>query len=282
MSESRAIDQANNFTLAALNQHAKTLPKAELTHDVKGEITKPIRHVPNSLTILHPIMRSRLEEGLVTAHDGTELANVEQHQVLHSLQRIFRERLAQDTPLASVNHLIDDIVGIVHSLDRRERVVEFALLHLLAVSIDVVQTVNGVDRNKVRSNTDVGAIFPMLLVQPEMSVALEAVVQLHPGSYRREERSWDLTEGVEEDIVRDIAKGLQPIHVSISFSSTKILHRNREIPTEAAAKASNPTPMPASESRSSRSWSIVAVTSRRPPIAAQKIALDSLQRTARS
>lgn len=74
------------------------------------------------------------------------------------------ERLAQHSPLPAMHGLVNRIVGIVHTLDGRERVVEFRFLQSLPVSVDIVQPPIRVDRDEVWCNPNMGSVLFVLLV----------------------------------------------------------------------------------------------------------------------
>ena len=76
------------------------------------------------------------------------------------------KHLAQNPTFPSMNGLIDRIVGIEDSLDRREGIVEICLPDLLAVAVDVVETGDGVAGYKVRGYAGVAAVLLMDGVEP--------------------------------------------------------------------------------------------------------------------
>lgn len=82
-----------------------------------------------------------------------------------------REGLTEDSPLASVDGLINRIVRIIHALDCRERVVEIRLFELLPVSVDIVESLVGIYRDEVGSYADVSSILPVEVVEPQVSVS---------------------------------------------------------------------------------------------------------------
>lgn len=62
------------------DKHVKALSKAELTHHIVGEITEPITH------ILHHALAITTLVGSSTRQHGAELPNMQQHDILHTLQ----------------------------------------------------------------------------------------------------------------------------------------------------------------------------------------------------
>lgn len=161
MSVRSAIYQSNFVSKLVGDEHIETLSEAELAHHVVREVTEPIAHVLHiSLLIVG------FEVPVIAGQDRTQLTHMEQHHVFHSLECIFREGLAEHSPLATVHGLIDGVMGVVHALDGRESIVEGGFLETLAVSVDVVKATVGVDGDKVRCDTDVGSVLVVQLMQP--------------------------------------------------------------------------------------------------------------------
>ena len=199
------------MSTALRDEHVKALPKAELAHHIVGEIAEPISHV------LHHTLLVTTLIAIHTRQRRAELSHMQQHHILHTLQRGLRKCLAKHTPLAPVHRLINRIVRVVHSLDGRECVVEIGLLEPLAVAVDIVQTAVGVDRDKVRRDTDVRAVLLVESVQPEMAITLEAVVELYPGCDRGPEGTGNAAEGVDEAVVEDVGDGLSGLLENDSY-----------------------------------------------------------------
>lgn len=191
------------MSAALVDEHVKALSKAELAHHIVGEITEPICHI-----LHHAFLIATLIAAIHTRQRRAKLSHMQQHHIFHTLQRSLRKGLAKHTPLAPVNRLINRIVRVVHTLDGRERVVEIGLLEPLAVAVDIVQTAVGVDRDKVRRDTNVRTVLLVESVQPEMAIALEAVVELYPGCDRGPEGTGDAAERVDEAVVEDVGDGL--------------------------------------------------------------------------
>lgn len=105
--------------------------------------------------------------------------------------------------------LINSVVCVIHALDGRESIVEFGLLKVFPVSVDIVQSTVRVDRDEIRRNTHVCPILTVQFVQPEMAVALQAMVELDPGCDRCEEGAVDTAERVDEAIVEGVGEGLE-------------------------------------------------------------------------
>lgn len=84
--------------------------------------------------------------------------------------------MAQDAPLASVDRLINRIVGVVHAFDSWERVVKIRFLEALSVSVDIVQALVTVDGDEIRCNAHMGAVFGVESVEPEMAIASQSMV----------------------------------------------------------------------------------------------------------
>lgn len=155
---SSTIHQPDQLPFATRNQHIEALPETELPHNIVREIPEPIAHIPDhSLGLAH----HGIPAGMLPREDRTQLPHMQQHNVLHALERIVRERLAQHAPLAAVNGLIDRIVGVIHALDGREGVVEIRLLEPLPVSVDIMQTLVGVDGDEIRGYPNMRPVLGM-------------------------------------------------------------------------------------------------------------------------
>lgn len=126
------IHQSNHMSATLGDEHVEALSKAELTHDIVGEITEPIAH------ILHHTLAFTTLVASSTRQHGAELSNMQQHNILHTLQRSFRESLAEHAPLTPMHSLIDRVMRVIHALDGGERVVEIGFLEPLAVAVDIV------------------------------------------------------------------------------------------------------------------------------------------------
>lgn len=94
MPVSSSIDQRDHLPLPTLKQHIKALPKAQFTHDVVRQVAKPVSHVPDHRPFFTIIKCHSAVVELLAGHDGAELANMQEHDVLHALEGIVRERLA--------------------------------------------------------------------------------------------------------------------------------------------------------------------------------------------
>lgn len=86
---------------------------------------------------------------------------MQQHHILHALQRLVRECLAEHAPLAPVHRLVDGVVRVVHALDGGEGIVKIGLAEPLAIAVDVVQAAVRVDGDEVGCRPDMGAVFLM-------------------------------------------------------------------------------------------------------------------------
>ena len=92
-----------------------------------------------------------------------------------------RERLAEHPSLPAMHHLINHVVRVVHAFDGRECIVEIRLLQPFPMAVDLMEALCGVDGDEVGRYADVWSVLFMDCVEPEMSVPLEAVVELDPG-----------------------------------------------------------------------------------------------------
>ena len=173
-----AINQPNHVSPSIGNQHIKALPETQLPHNIVREVPEPIGHVADNITtlLLRVASSVTIPIGLLPSQRRAELPHMQEHDILHGLERMVRERLAQHAPLAPMYGLIDGVVGVVHALDGGEGIVEVGLSGSLSVSVDIVQTLVGVDGHEVRSHPNVRAIFSVQSVQPQVPVAPQAMV----------------------------------------------------------------------------------------------------------
>ena len=108
-----------------------------------------------------------------------------------------------------MHRLVDRIMSIVDSLDGRKGIVKVCFLDSLPMAIDIMQSFGGVDGYEIRSYPHMGAVLLMQRTQPQMAVALEPMVQLHPRREGRQEWAPNMMQGVEESIVQTISDGLE-------------------------------------------------------------------------
>ena len=133
---------------------------------------------------------------------------MQQHDILHALEGMVRERLAEHPSLPAMHHLINHVVRVVHALDGRECIVEIGLLQPFPMAVDVMEALCGVDGDEIGGYPDVWSVLFMERVEPEMPVTLEAVVELDPGCDGGKKWAGDVAEGVAEPIVEDVCDGL--------------------------------------------------------------------------
>lgn len=159
MSVCRAIHQSDFVSPAVRDKHVETLAEAELAHYIVREIAEPIAHVLDvSLLVV------RFEIPIISGQDCTQLAHMEEHNVLHSLECVFGESLAQHSSFATMHGFVDSVVRIVHALDRWESIVESRFLEPLAVSVNIVKSAIGVDRDEIRRDANMGTVFVVQLM----------------------------------------------------------------------------------------------------------------------
>lgn len=89
---------------------------------------------------------------------------MEEHHILHALESVLRESLAKYSPFATMHSFINSIVGVIHTLDGGESIVEFGLLKAFPVPVDIVQSTVRVDRDKIRRNAHVCPVLTVQLV----------------------------------------------------------------------------------------------------------------------
>lgn len=177
-------------------EHVKALPKAELAHHIISKPAKPTRQIAHTFFLPAVISATPEVRQLVA-----QLSNVQQHNILHSLQRVIRKRLTEHASLAPMHRLINHIVRVVHTLDSSEGVVEVRLLELLPVAVDVMKALRGVHGHEVGRDANVRPVLLVQGVQPQVSVALEPMVQLDKWSDGRQPGARDVAERVEEAVI---------------------------------------------------------------------------------
>jgi hypothetical protein len=109
--------------------------------------------------------------------------------------------------------LIDGVVRVVHALDGRESIVKSRFLKTLAVPVDIVKSAIGVDGDEIRCDTNVGPVLAVQLMQPQMTIAFEAVIELYPRCYGRQDGAVDTAEGMDEAVVESIDEGLSGVRL---------------------------------------------------------------------
>lgn len=100
-----------------------------------------------------------------------------------------------------MNPLVNSIVRIPDSLDRRKRAVKVRFADLLAVAVDVVEPGDGVYADEVWRDAYVGAVFLVQGVQPDVPVSSKAVVELWEGGECAEGGTGEGPQGREEGVV---------------------------------------------------------------------------------
>lgn len=187
------------------DKHIKALPKAKLAHHIVRKVTEPIPHIPDNPLPLVTLSMSILFIILVKpGQHRTKLPHMQQHHILHPLQRTLRERLAEHTSLASMHRLVNCIVRVVHPLDGWEGVIEIRFLEPFPVPVDVVQSLVCVDRYKIRRDPYMCPVLSVEIVEPEVAVAFETVPELHPWRDGCDEWTWNAAEGVDEAVVEGV------------------------------------------------------------------------------
>lgn len=63
-----------------------------------------------------------------------------------------------------MDDFVDCIVGIVYTLDSSKAVVEIGFLEMFAMTVDVTQAFDGVDRDEIWGYAHMGAVFLMQVV----------------------------------------------------------------------------------------------------------------------
>lgn len=211
MTIGRPIHQTDHMPLTLGDEHVEALTKAEFAHDIVRQVAEPVAHIPH-----HALAFSGLGAPF-TGQFSTKLSDMQQHDILHTLEGGLGEGLAQDTTLASMHGLVDGIVGVVHSLNRGEGVVEIGLLKTLTVAVDVVKTAVGIDRDKVGCDADMSAVLLVKAMQPEMTITFETVVELDPWGDGGPEGTGDVAKRVNKSIVENVGDGLLRMYKRVAM-----------------------------------------------------------------
>ena len=157
-----SIDQRSHLPVFLRDEHIEALTEAKLSHNIIREVAKPVAHFAhNAFSITGDFLIRPVPRQL-----GTELPHMQEHHIFHCLQRSVREPLAEDTSFPSVQSLVNCIVGVVHSFDRSEAVIEVSFPDILAVSINIMEATVAVDRDEVRCNADMSSVFLVKCVKP--------------------------------------------------------------------------------------------------------------------
>lgn len=117
MTVCRLRNQMRNKSSCVVLQHAKTLPKAQFTHDIESQPAEHLTHI-DCLLLLNTDPVDLICENF----------NIPQDQILHTPQSVIGEGGRENSTLAGMLGLVDGIVGVEDALHSRERRVEVRLL----------------------------------------------------------------------------------------------------------------------------------------------------------
>lgn len=110
-------DQMRNKPSGVVLQHAKTLPKAQFTHDIEGQPAEHLTHI-DCLLLLNTDPVDLICENF----------DIPEDQILHAPQSVIGEGGRENSTLSGMLNLVDGIVGVTDALHSRERRVEVGLL----------------------------------------------------------------------------------------------------------------------------------------------------------
>jgi hypothetical protein len=128
MPKGSSINKSDYAATGAVDQHIIALPKTQLAHNIIRKVTKPICHIPLPSFLSFSFASQNL----------TKLPNMQKHNPLHPLQRLFPKRLTQHPPLPPMHKLIDCIMRVPYSLNRWKSGVKISLPDLFSVAVDIV------------------------------------------------------------------------------------------------------------------------------------------------
>lgn len=113
---------SNEFDCKAIIRsfkHAESFSKAKITHDIKGKIIAPVRHILSYA----PAFLFQIA-GRSSPETVAECSDICQNVPFHLLDGTIRERMAQNAPLACVGRLVNTAVSVESVLCRWENGVE--------------------------------------------------------------------------------------------------------------------------------------------------------------
>lgn len=105
-----------------------------------------------------------------------------------------------------MNLLVSRVVRVGGRVDKG--IIELSFADVCAEAVDLLESLVGVEADRVGAETDDRAVSLVHAPELELSVALPGVVELVAICNLGEERTWVFGERVEEDSVYDNAKAL--------------------------------------------------------------------------
>lgn len=143
----RTIDKMHHLSLCSINQHVEALSETQLSHNIVGHETQPAVESSHNLAPLGAILIFQQWSGVLgtLTEYCAQLINVEEHDIFHTLQCRVGKRLTENSPLAAMGKLINHVVRVVHAPDGRKPIVKVGLLKPLPMSVDVMESLHGVD-----------------------------------------------------------------------------------------------------------------------------------------
>lgn len=196
-----SFDEVQCKAVGRALQHMESLTKAQITENVHSEVIAPVAHLARLGPALVLINRAIHHTNLLA-----ESADIAQNISLHLLHGALRKGLGHDTTLASMNLLVPRVVRVGGRVDKG--IVELGFADVCAEAVYLLESLVGVEADRVGAETDDRAVSLVHAPELELSVALPGVVELVAICDLGEERTWVFGERVEEDSVNDNAKAL--------------------------------------------------------------------------
>ena len=159
-------------------QHAKRLPKHQITHDIKHQPFTPMRRIPVAIPRLSPVLLINciLISAAAAPKQLTPHTHVRQNILLQIANRIIRESRAHHPPLARMLHLINRTVHTDCRRGRRKRLVKVRFLDIAPEAVYRLEPGRRVDGQQIRTQPDIWAVLLVSVVECEMSRSAVGVV----------------------------------------------------------------------------------------------------------
>lgn len=169
-------DQLRREAIHWTLQHAESFTEHQITHDVKYQPLTPMRRIPLIVPAL--VISSFLCDTAI--HPLTQQfapnSYIRKDILLQTLDRRVTERMAHDSPLARMLHLIDRTMHADSLRRTGKRLIETGFSYIRSEAINGFQSRGGVDREEIGAETHIWSILDMCAVESEMSGALVGVV----------------------------------------------------------------------------------------------------------
>lgn len=148
----RIAHQVHRKPIRRALQHAKSLPKHQVTHDVKHQPITPIRHIPRRAPPFRVLLF--LPTAALLANHLARGPDICEDVLLERLDGSVRESVGKHATFPRMAELVDGAVDIICILVCREGRIEVCLLDVRLVPIDGFQRCVAVYREAVWAYAD--------------------------------------------------------------------------------------------------------------------------------